>query len=167
MTRPTGDLRWYTMAALVRDAVAAALVPPVPRVGVVDGAIAWDSADCGALYVTVARNYFTNDFPNPQEQPLGNCGSGREVAEIVMHVTRCTPQPDGTHTLAPPADQLDAAAQQLAMDASTSLRALRTLLCGMEEATDIVNYLIGDTLPVGPSGGVIGLELRVAVELDG
>jgi hypothetical protein len=167
VTRPTGDLRWYTVAALVRDAVNAAVSPALDRASVVPGAIAWDNPDCGALYVTVLRNFYTNMFPSPMEQPLGNCNPGQDAAEIIMHITRCSPQPDGTQNLAPYATALDAAAQQLAQDASTALAALRSLLCGMEEAGDIVNYMIGETMPVGPSGGVIGLELRVAVQLNG
>src|SRR3990172_10621502 len=59
----TGELKWYTVASTIEQAVYAELTTKPDRHSVVPGAIAWDECDCGLLAVSVARIFLSETFP--------------------------------------------------------------------------------------------------------
>jgi hypothetical protein len=166
MAPTLGALKWYVIAAALRDAVYTALDPQPCRYGVVPGAITWDECECGALYLTVLRTFMSDTFPEILEAPVGiGCDASQEVAEIVLQVLRCAPTPDAPAQLSPEADALDAAARQLASDSFHTMAAVQTELCTMKDEYDILDFLVLETTAVGEEGGCVGLELHVMVAL--
>jgi hypothetical protein len=169
MSGPTlGALKWYVIAAALRDATFTALDPSPCRYGVVPGAIAWDECECGALYVTILRTFLSDTFPEVQEAPVG-IGSDAvwEVAEIVLQVLRCAPQPDAPAQLAPEANPMDDAARLMAQDSFNMLAAVQLELCTMKNSIpeDISDFLIMEATAVGPEGLCVGTEMHVMVAL--
>jgi hypothetical protein len=160
----SGELKWYTVASRLEQAVYAALTDTPDRHGVVPGAIAWDACDCGMLAVSVAQVYPSEDFPAPQAAPVGACQAPWEVAEVVVQIIRCAPNAEG-QSLYPTAAALDASAQQVARDAHQALTAVALELCEMSEARDIADYLVRPQVAQGPTGGCVGTELRALVSL--
>lgn len=166
MAPTLGALKWYVVAAALRDAVYAGLSPQPCRYGVVPGAIAWDDCDCGALYVTVLRTFLSDTFPEILEAPVGiGCDATQEVAEIVLQVLRCAPNPGAPAELAPAEDALDASARQLASDTFNTMAAVSLELCTMKDADEILDFLLMETTAVGQDGGCVGLELHVLAAL--
>jgi hypothetical protein len=161
---PFGPTKWYVFQTWVKNAVVAALSTPVPAATVVPGEIAWDGGDCGALYVSLVSNYVSDQFPNIVAQP-SNCDPGYDAAEIAVVLVRCVPGPDGSQSLNPPPENLENAAALLAVDTWEMTEAVRTLLCSLEEENMISVHLMGMVVPVGPKGGIVGIELHMAVGL--
>lgn len=160
----TGELKWYTVASRLETAVYEALTDTPDRHGVVPGAIAWDACDCGMLAVSVAQVYPSETFPDPQPAPFGACQAPWEVAELVVQIIRCAPNPEGQN-LYPTTAAQDASAQQVARDAYQTRRAISLELCAMNEARDIADYLVRPQPTQGPQGGCVGTELRALVSL--
>lgn len=161
----TGALKWYTVASTLEQAVYAELTTKPVRHSVVPGAIAWDECDCGLLAVSVARVFLTETFPDELARRVGNaCDAPWEVAEIVIQVVRCAPNPDDPLT-APTTDELDASAQDVLRDAYEMLRAVSVKLCEMNKARDIADFMLRPLTAQGPSGGCVGNELRAYVSL--
>lgn len=171
MTMLSGQFKWYTVAAALRDAAYTALDPPPCRYGVVAGAVAWDDCECGGLYVTVAQAYLSDTFPAPVEAPVGvGCSPSTEVAEIVVVVLRCASQPENPQTdPAPGPDELDADARQGLADAFNVLTAVDRELCAMKDDgggdAEILDYVVQAQTAVGPEGMCVGSELHVLVAL--
>lgn len=160
----SGELKWYTVAARLRDAVYAALTDKPDRSGVVPGAIAWDACDCGLLAVSVAQVYPSEVFPDPQTVKTGACDAPWEVGELVVQIIRCAPGPDG-QDLAPSVAALDSSAREVARDAYETLRAVSVTLCEMNEVRDISDFLVRPQTVQGPSGECVGSEVRALVAL--
>lgn len=160
----TGELKWYTVASTLEQAVYAALTDTPDRHGVVPGAIAWDACDCGMLAVSIAQVYPSENFPAPQAVKVGNCDAPYEVGELVVQVIRCAPNAEGQN-LFPSTAALDTSARQVARDAYETLRAVSVKLCEMNEARDISDFLVRPQVTQGPSGGCVGSELRALVSL--
>lgn len=162
----TGPLKWHTVAAALRDAIYAALTTKPDRSGVVPAAIAWDECDCGLLAVSIARSHFSEEFP--EELTLrtssADCDQPWEVAELVIQIIRCAPNPVGDN-LAPTVAALDASAQEVIRDAHETLYATKATLCQMRDDEDIVDYFLRTQEAQGPEGGCVGSELRVLVGL--
>jgi len=166
----SGVLRWYTVAEELRAAAYAAMagssVGAPDRSCVVPGAIAWDECDCGLLAVSVARTYYSDDFPAEQTAKVGagSCRPAWDVAEIRIQAIRCAPSPQG-EDLSPTCAALNTSAQEVAIDASTVKSAVSLKLCQMEESNEVIDYLIQGQTVEGPQGGCVGSELRVLVAL--
>lgn len=162
----TGPLKWYTVAAALRDAVYAELTTKPDRAGVVPAAIAWDECDCGLLAVSVARVYPSDRFPEEAttREATAGCDAAWDVAELVIQIIRCAPNPGG-QDLAPTVAALDASAQDVIRDAYETMLATTVTLCQMRADRDIVDYLIRTQDAQGPSGGCVGTELRALVGL--
>lgn len=160
----SGELKWYTVASRLEQAVYVALTDKPDRHSVVPGAIAWDACDCGMLAVSIAQVYPSETFPAPQAAPFGACQAPYEVAEVVVQIIRCAPSAQG-QALWPPVAALDASARQVARDAYETLHAVSVELCDMNEARDIADYLIRPQVAQGPQGGCVGSELRALVSL--
>ncbi len=160
----TGSLKWYTVAETVRLAVMADLTTLPDRSSVVPGAIAWDACDCGLLAVSVARVYLSDNFPNPLTVRIGACDAAWEVAEVVVQLIRCAPNPD-SQTLVPTVAELDASAQEILTDAFELLRAVSVKLCGMKADREIIDFFLNPLTAQGPSGGCVGNEVRFLVAL--
>lgn len=162
----SGASRWYTVGTRLVTATYNGLSSKPGRKGMVPGEIAWDSCDCaGLLAVTVPRIFFSEQFPEEAEAVVGvRCQAPYEAGEFTVSVVRCAPQPDGVEA-APPADELDAAAGLLLQDTAEVMDAVAVLLCQMQDADDILDYLINPAESVGPEGACVGFTLRVIVGL--
>ncbi len=166
----SGPLKWYTVAETLRGAMHTALSAtsggPPARSCVVPGAIAWDECDCGLLALSVARVFFTDNFPSERvDLAGGQCAGSFEAAEIVIQIVRCAPNPEGQE-LAPTCAALDAVARQTAEDVRELMRTSASTLCAMKANQDIVEYIVGVAEAQGPEGGCVGWELRVTVGLE-
>jgi len=161
----TGPTKWYQVASALEQAVYAELTTKPDRHSVVPGAIAWDECDCGLLAVSVAQIYPTEVFPDPLARRVGNgCDAPWEVAELVIQVVRCAPNPDDPLT-APTTVELDASAVAVLTDAYEMLRAVSITLCEMNQARDISDFMLRPLTAQGPAGGCVGNELRAVVSL--
>jgi len=161
----TGPTKWYQVASALEQAVYAELTTKPDRHSVVPGAIAWDECDCGLLAVSVAQIYPTEVFPDPLARRVGNgCDAPWEVAELVIQVVRCAPNPDDPLT-APTTVELDASARAVLTDAYEMLRAVSITLCEMNQARDISDFMLRPLTAQGPTGGCVGNELRAVVSL--
>lgn len=163
----TGPLKWYTVASTIEQAVYAELTTKPARHSVVPGAIAWDECDCGMLAVSVAQVFLTETFPDQLSRRVGNaCDAPWEVAEIVVQVVRCAPNPDDPLT-APATDELDTSAREVLTDAYEMLKAVSVKLCEMNSPNvrDISDFMLRPLTAQGPAGGCVGNELRAYVSL--
>lgn len=160
----TGELKWYTVASTLEQAVYAELTTKPDRHGVVPGAIAWDECGCGLLAVSLARVFPSETFPDEATRTIGNCDAPYEVGEYIIQVIRCIPGADG-QALAPTVAELDTSAQEVDRDAYEMRKASRVKLCEMKGAGDISNYLVRPTTAQGPTGVCGGNELRAYVAL--
>lgn len=165
MAMISGALKWYTVASTLKQAVYDELTTKPDRHSVVPGAIAWDECDCGLLAVSVARVFLTETFPDELARRVGNaCDAPWEVAEIVIQVVRCAPNPDDPLT-APTTTELDASAQEVLRDAYEMMRAASVTLCEMNRDRDIADFMLRPLTAQGPTGGCVGNELRAYVSL--
>lgn len=162
----TGTSRWYTVGRRLVDAAYNGLSSKPARSGMVPGEIAWDSCDCaGMLAVSMPRAYLSEAFPEEAEEVVSaRCQAPYEVGEFTVSVVRCAPQPDGVNP-APSVAELDAAAGLLLQDTAETLDAVALLLCQMQDADDVSDYLINPAEQVGPEGGCVGFTLRVRIGL--
>lgn len=161
-----GDDRWFTVASALLNGVQAKLTTPVARACVVNGAIAWDAADCAALYTAWSQIYLSDEFPHPAEQPMGNCAQALEVGEFTVQVVRCAPSGSGTAPVrGADCGSLSAAALLMAVDAQQALAGVQLALCTLLGEEEIEDYLVGTITPVGPEGAATAVELHVLVAL--
>lgn len=160
----SGELKWYTVASRLEQAIYAELTTKPDRHGVVPGAIAWDACDCGLLAVSVGQIYPTEQFPNPALVNVGGCDAPWEAAEIIMQVVRCTPTHDDQGN-PPTVAELDTSAQEILRDAYRMMRAVSTTLCQMNRDREISDFVMRANTPQGPSGACGGNELRAVVAL--
>jgi hypothetical protein len=161
----TGPLKWYTVASTLEQAVYAELTTKPARHSVVPGAIAWDECDCGLLAVSVAQVFLTETFPDQLARRVGNgCDAPWEVAELVIQLVRCAPNPDDPMT-APTTAELDTSAQEVLTDAYEMLSAVSVKLCQMNRDREISDFMLRPLTAQGPSGGCVGNELRAYVSL--
>ena len=161
----SGELKWYTVASRLEQAIYAELSVIPDRHGVVPGAIAWDACDCGLLAVSVGQIYPTEQFPNPAFARVGNaCDAPWEAAEIIMQVVRCTPTADDLGN-PPTTAALDTSAREILTDAYEMMRAVSVTLCQMNRDREISDYVMRTLTPQGPSGACGGNELRAIVSL--
>jgi hypothetical protein len=163
-----GALTWYNLAYQLAQAVQEALTVDAPRVSVVPGEIAWDDADCGAVYATWNRVFYSDVFPEPVSHPAGNCWPTLKAAEFVLQIVRCTAPPPGLPgglavTTGPAVEDLEASAQQLSRDTEEASAAVARWLCQAMEDNDISNWLAMEITPVGPLGNAVAVELHVLV----
>lgn len=163
----TGSARWYTVGSRIVTAVQSGLTNTVARAGQVPGDIAWDGCNCdGALYVTTPRVYLSEEFPGEQETPVGSrCRAPYEVGEYTVSVVRCAPQPNG-QDFAPDVTDLDNAAGLLLQDIAETMDAVSVLMCSMDDADEISDYLVTPAESSGPEGDCVGFTLRVLVALE-
>lgn len=159
-------MRFKLIADAALDALntaLAALPSPPSRVGVVAGAIAWDSCgECGQLSVTLARVFLSNTFPNPDIAAQGNCGSTYLCAGYAAAIVRCWPSQDEGGQ--PPSVLAEDRAAQIVMDDAET--AVPALACALEELVGthtIDEYAVGLGPIVGPTGGCIGTQIDFTV----
>lgn len=161
----SGPLGFYTITRTLVDAVNVALAASLggapDRAGVVPGSIAWDECDCGTLAGTVTRHYLSDAFA-AERTTQSPCSAAYLVGDITITIVRCVPGPEG-EALAPSVAALDGSAQVIISDAYVVLNTVACKLEEMEEAREIAAYLVRDQVYVGPLGGCVGSDLRVAV----
>lgn len=159
-----GDLRWYTVADTIRQAVRAALTTPVQQSCVVPGTIAWDNC-CGMLAASVGTIFLSDRFPEQERAVVGSrCDVAWEVAEIAFQLVRCAPVQDERGN-PPTCAQLDTAAQLWAQDAHILMASVASAVCSMRDSNQIIDYLVQTVVPQGPQGACVGSELRVFISL--
>jgi len=147
-------------------ALQASAYGSVDRVCVVPGDIAWDQCDCGLLAVSPRRFFLSDEFP---EDAVGRgvtrttpCDLPFLIAEIVVAIIRCAPQPpDGQ--IAPTCESLDAAAAILLSDAYVVLTETVSTLCELTANNDILDYVLSEQVTRGPEGACVGTDLVVHV----
>src|SRR6266540_5146126 len=126
-------LSLYEVAAAAleaaRVALAAGPTPTPKRVGVVNGAIAWDNCDtCGLLAIGLIRCFLSDEFPvEAGVTPQGNCISAYLCGTFSLQIARCAPNPDDAGN-GPTVDALDASAQIVMGDAQIILPAVACAL---------------------------------------
>lgn len=163
----TGSARWYTVGARIVAAVRDGLSVSVARSGQVPGSIAWDDCNCdGLLAVTVPRVYLAERFFEESDAPVGaRCRAPYEVADFTVSVLRCAPQPQG-QAMSPSAADLDTAAAGLLRDIAETMDAVSALMCSMQDADDVSDYMVTPAESAGPEGSCVGFTLRVLVSLE-
>lgn len=167
----TGPLAFYTVATGIATAVDTALVNTLggrpERVSVVPGDIAHDDCSCGALYVSPADYFLTDNFPqgglsaDTRETP---CELAWVVSRIDIQLMRCAPQPVG-NALAPTVQALSKAAQIYVSDAYVTRTTVLAYLCELRSTDQIIDFALGDQSRNGPSGGCVGTGLVAYVSL--
>lgn len=139
------------------------------RACVVPGEIAWDGCDCGMLAVSPRSWSVTDSFPDASDTSgslrVGPCELPWVVAVIETQIIRCAPSPDG-HMIDVPCSQLDVAAEILIADAALTLRRVTVELCQLRADDQIVDFIVGEQLTVGPQGGCVGSSLSVQVATE-
>jgi len=149
-----------------RVALAAGPTPTPKRVGVVNGAIAWDNCDtCGLLAVGLTRCFLSDDFPvEAGVTPQGKCSSAWLCAQFSLQIARCAPSPDDQGN-GPTVEELDASAQVVMGDAAIILPAIACALHQLADVDDIMDYVITQQPVVGPFGGCVGSQLDFIVAI--
>lgn len=141
----------------------------------VPGAIAADHCDCvcgddptrsGQLAVTVSRIYPSTTFPNADAETsrTNRCGAPYLIAEIHVQVHRCVPGIDADGN-PPTCDDLIAAAEVWHSDAAAIRKAVGCCVIEMKAAGTIRDFVVGETLALGPEGNCAGSDLRVLVAI--
>jgi hypothetical protein len=157
-----GVTKYYQVASAVHAAVAAGLSHAVVRSAIVPGAIAWDEAPCGSLYVSIGPAYLSDNFPAQAETVIGfQCDAAWEVVQIVVQVIRCAPQPQG-QSLSPTVAAQDATAQIMATDQAEVMKSISTWICQQRGET-IVDGIMSSIDPQGPDGDAVGVQATVLV----
>lgn len=130
------------------------------RAFVAVGTVAWDSCcDGGQLWVAVDRIFPYGQFPGPISGAL-NCAPPL-AADIVIGILRCAPTLNDQGE-APTAEALSLSAAAVLEDAYT----LETgILCCLAEHARARPFVVGNQRPLGPTGGCVGMELRLTVAL--
>lgn len=134
----------------------------VGREVVTQGDVAWDACDCGQLAVSITRISRSNAFPN-DVRPTAQCYGGARVADMSLSIVRCVPGPDINGNPPGPAS-LIIAAQRGQADEFIIRNYVTCYLASLVDAGIIMDFSVGDTTMIGPSGGCGGsqLEIRVA-----
>jgi hypothetical protein len=126
---------------------------PERRCVVYGGQLVWDDCDCGLLAVHVPRIYLSATFPNPLFAPTP-CDVPFTVAEYVVTILRCVPQPDHQGN-PPPCSEITPAAKRDFLDRSAVMRGVQCCLADMRMTA------VGDQLAIGEAGTCAGSELHV------
>jgi len=168
-----GPRAFYDVSAILVTGIDAELAESPagrPERGcVVPGEIAWDGCDCGALYVAPRNFNLSDTFPDASDSSgslrIGPCELPWVVASIEIQIVRCAPSPDG-NVFDVPCNKLDVAAEILIADAALVLRRATVELCQLKNDDQIVDFIVGEQLTVGPSGGCVGTALTVQVATE-
>jgi hypothetical protein len=172
MTLLTGAGASYTVASavlarIVSDLAAAGVWDARNgRSGVVPGAIAWDGCEqCGLLVVSLARTYYTDDFPTQSTAPQSSCQGAFLASEFTVQLIRCAPTVDAQGK-GPSVTALDTSAQQIMGDAWLVLTATCCKLAELVLADQIVEYIVNQMVPVGPEGACVGTQVNFTVAMQ-
>lgn len=128
--------------------------------------IAWDVCTCGQLTVHVQRLYPSDRFPTiRQTGPFnrGQCGE-MTVAEVVVTILRCQPQPDDAGHV-PRHEDMDEAGR---LDFQDRWAVRRGVVCCFQPDDPQQPgqvHLLGEQIAVGEQGACAGSELHVFVPL--
>jgi hypothetical protein len=168
-----GPRAFYDVASILVTGIDAELsASPAgrpDRACVVPGEIAWDGCDCGAVYVSLRNWSLSDSFPDASDTSgslrIGPCELPWTVGSIEIQVVRCAPSPDGS-VFDVPCNKLDVAAEILIADAALALRRTTVELCQLKDADEIIDYIVGEQLTVGPAGGCVGTSLTVQVATE-
>lgn len=166
----TGPLAFYTLSANLVTELSDALVASPggrpQRACVVPGQIAWDSCECGALYVSPTRFFLNDTFPASLngEARTTPCELAWRIATITVQILRCAPAPQGM-SVSVSCAQLDPVARVVVADAYLVQERALSYLCGLKETYEIADFTLGDQTTVGPQGTCVGSELPIYVSL--
>lgn len=168
----TGSAAFHAMLAELTNVVSIALGSQSPagqpgRSCVVPGQIAWDDCECGQLASTVVQWFFSENFPqdsSPSTTVNTPCRSAWVVAECVISILRCAPQPQGDD-LSPTCAALADAAQTQAIDAHVVRRTVACTLDQWHSESRIIDYSVGAQPASGPEGMCVGSQLTFFVSL--
>lgn len=169
----TGSLVFYTvlngLLAEVNTRLLATDAGQPKRVCVYPGLIAWDDCTCGQLAGSITRIFLSDNFPLPftgrGQGETTACQPAYKVAEMVVSLMRCAPQPQGAD-LAPTCEALEAAAQTWAIDADVTLTGVLCRLDDYKDAGTIIDYRVDNQMPGGPEGACVGTDVHFVVGLE-
>ncbi len=130
------------------------------RSELVTGGIAWDDC-CGLLAVSAMRFYLVDQFPIDSNLSLPMPGA-IYTCDAAIQIIRCAPQPQGTE-LSPSVEALAASARQVISDARIVMCATIEQLDADRDSGTVVDYMIRQQVPQGPTGACVGSELTVAI----
>lgn len=156
----------YDVATALRQEAERRLASTVggrpDRSCVVPGAVAWDACECGQLSVSVIQSWPAVAFPgDPQtgSATLSACQAPYLVADLLVQVARCAPNPDGSGSVSCPA--LERGALIVAEDGAAIREAC---FCGLQFLKDRDDdFIVRGQITVGPEGGCMGVEQRVTI----
>ncbi len=114
----------------------------------------WDECDCGLLAVHVPQIFFSETFPNIR-LASSNCNSPFVVAEYVVSILRCVPQPDANGN-PPDCPKVSAAAH---IDFTDRWAVWRGVACCLGSRL----HLVQQQLAIGEAGACAGSQLHVLV----
>jgi hypothetical protein len=158
------DLALWTTADALLDCVSGELAQtaagaPTWQSVVAGQTIPDEACHCGQLSVHIPSMWPSDAFPAPVDRPRGQrCDAMYTVADFVVTVLRCAPQPD-EHGRPPLPPELTAAAQ-LDFHDRYAMRKGATCCFGTRLWT------MGDHLAVGEMGACVGSELHCLVALN-
>jgi hypothetical protein len=169
----TDSIVFYTVLSGLLDAVNSRLLGTAAgqpeRVCVYPGLIAWDDCQCGQLAGAISRIFLSDNFPLQHtgrgQGETTSCQPAYKVAEMVVSLMRCAPQPQGT-ALAPTCEALAAAAQTWAIDAGMALSGVLCTLDDYKDAGTIIDYRVDNQVPAGPEGACVGTDIHFLVGLE-
>jgi len=117
--------------------------------------LVWDDCACGLLAVHVPRVFPSETFPIIK-QSATNCDVPFTVAEYVVSILRCVPQPDAKGN-PPDCDKVSAAALIDFTDRWAVWRGVQCCLAGIRP------HVMQEQLAIGEAGACAGSELHVLV----
>lgn len=126
---------------------------------VVAGQPSWDVCCEGQLYVAVENVYPSLVFPAATAEPV-RCGAPL-AATLVVGIARCAVSMDDRGN-PPTCEAQSSQAVRVYEDAEAVMRG--TICCLAELSRDALS-VVGAQSFIGPSGGCVGSELRVSVQL--
>lgn len=159
----TPDLFWLTSQEIL-DCVCEALQAETDcgcpcRAYVSIGQPAFDDCCEGQLAVWIERVFWQDNFPNQTTQ-AAIC-SGQLAADITVQYLTCAPmiKDDGS---APTSPELSESSRQVSQSWYVGNKAI---VCCLAAARRHRLYVIKDSRPIQPSGGCVGWETKLTIQL--
>jgi hypothetical protein len=109
--------------------------------------------------VWLERPFFHEEFPNPISEP--QVCSTFLAGEFAIQLLRCAPTVDDNGN--PPTEvELNESSRRIYQDMYIAIKALA---CCLAEAKRQRLYVIRESNIVGPDGGCVGFEIRLAIQM--
>jgi hypothetical protein len=129
------------------------------------GDVAWDNCECGLLTLGINRVFTSRVFPtDTSRERMGNCDVGYKVVDASLYVIRCVPieGDDSNNALVTPPkiSDMENAAYRAFTDENVAWKTLSCMLRSMYQTDQIAEWLVSDSVPLGPQGGCAGVQIN-------